>query len=198
MKKCLTLCSLFLFGTLLFAQSDKHILFKGFPLDGAITAFNNKLKDSGFIAHPDASQYTKDALLKGTFAGLDNCTIRVLATPKTKTVYRVEVSTDNYTDWYSTETAYKGLINTYAEKYIQSSQCDFISYPYNSVNGWEIKAIFQDKYSLFTYFKAEGGEICISVEAENESKAYIKITYEDKQNKELNKTESSAVALDDI
>lgn len=197
-KKVILSCATLLFGTLLFAQNNTHIQFKNLPLNGEISSFVGKLKSTGFIDHPDASQYTKDALLKGTFAGRDNCTIRVKATPKTKVVYRVEVSTDYYSDWFSTEKAYQDLLKSYREKYSQASQCDYISYPYDSVSGWEIKAIYQNKYSLFTYFKSEGGEICIIVKADSADKAFIQITYEDFANRDLNKSETKASALDDI
>lgn len=198
MRHFLIICFLSFCGSYISAQALTHLRFKSIPLDGEISSFVSKMKSSGFIDHPNSGNYTTNALLKGTFAGLDNCTIKIEATPKSKIVYKVVVSTDYYTDWYSIESAYKSFLSSYRDKYSQISQCDFIYYPYNSVRGWEINAIFRGKYSLFTYFAAEGGEICVSVESDSADKAFIQISYEDKINKELNKAEITISSQEDI
>ena len=86
MKKILlTLCTLLIVAL---AQAQEHMTFKDISMDCNLTTFVSKLEAKGYrttLLEDD------NAVLKGNFAGKDDCSIYVLCTAKSKLVWKVAV-----------------------------------------------------------------------------------------------------------
>lgn len=91
-----------------FAQ-QQHLKFKNLPIDGSSESFTEKLVATGFVADAVRSNYQ---LLKGKFAGVDDC--KVFAYASSSKVYEVEV---DFPSSSINNVLYDRLKNMYTYKY---------------------------------------------------------------------------------
>ena len=162
------------------------------PINGAMNEFVIQMKSKGFV-----HEYTgKDGIMmKGVFVGKD-CSIVIVCTPKTKTVWKVAVNFEReYTSWSSLKIDYLEIVNSYIGKYgSPTKKFDFFSDPYNEGDGYELQAVKMDKCYYRTFWELERGYIVISID----KNAKISIGYEDKLNTEKLDKEKQSQIDDDI
>ena len=182
MKKTILFIALFV-ATYCFAEG--HLLFKGIEIDGNIAQFSQKLESQGF-----KRIYTTDegdaCMLKGTFAGFDECSVAILSTPNDHIVWKVAVYLPAQTSWYALESRYDEFKRSLAEKYgAPSFDNHFFSSPYYEGDGFELQALNNDKCNYMTGFELGNGVVYIELNGAGYGKGEVMICYEDDANKAL-------------
>lgn len=173
-------------------NAQEHMLFMKNPINGTMNEFVTQMKSKGFV-----HDYTGNdgMIMKGVFAGKD-CSIVIVCTPKTKTVWKVAVIFEReYTSWSSLKIDYLEIVNSYIGKYGNpTKKFDFFSNPYEEGDGYELQAVKMDKCYYRTFWELERGNIVISID----KNAKISIGYEDKLNSEKLDKERQSQIDDDI
>ena len=98
--------------------------------------------------------------------------------PKTQNVCKVIVLFPKKSTWSQLKTDYFNKKKMYLSKYILDSDFEFFSAPYEEGDGYELRAVLNNKCKYFTFFKVEGGHIAVNIDKD----AQIKVTYEDEEN----------------
>lgn len=111
MKKLLFALTLSVLSMSAFAQQP-HLKFKNLSIDGSVESFTEKLAADGF-AIQEVSLNVSYKLLKGTFAGIEDCRIFVYGL-SSKAAYEVEV---NFPSSPANEGHYERLKKMYMYKY---------------------------------------------------------------------------------
>lgn len=186
--------TLFIILTLLpawsFAQ-EKHLEFKGIPIDGQLTEFVEKLKNEGYTL---VQQEWFVAQLEGKFANKD-CNIYVLATPKTNIVESVVVHLPQSTSWQTIQSDYYSYKEIFTNKYgAPYDSYEFFSNPYNEGDGYEMQAIREEKCHYISFWGVPEGTIYVQISGYEQ----ITFTYEDKINSEKSSEEKQEAVMDDI
>ena len=163
-----------------------------------VNAFVTELNKKGYstIYHEeDISGY----VLEGTFAGIHDCEIYVLGTPKSKTTWKVVVKFPEKNSWYLIKNDYNELVESYTKKYGKpKDHREFFSYPYEDGDGYEMTAISTKKCHYITMYETDVATIDISIEKGYKGGAYIRVSYEDKINTDLRTNEKNEIINDDI
>ena len=104
MKKILlTLCTLLIVAL---AQAQEHMTCKDISMDCNLTTFVSKLEAKGYITKLTEAN---GAVMSGSFAGKDGCTIYILCTETTKSVWKVAVKFPEQSSWSSLKSEYKSF-----------------------------------------------------------------------------------------
>lgn len=194
MKRIAILLFSLLLGITLNAQD--HLSFKNIPLGGKISEFVATLKAQGFevVAEVDAG-----AALKGPFVGFDDCTVLVLATKKTHSVWKVVAQLPEQRSWSSTYSRYDDFKQKYIEKYGKPTKTyEFFTSPYEKGDGYELQAISLEKGYYNNYWVMPAGTIVVKIEANSNSRGYVSLGYEDALATEIKDKEDNAIIEDDI
>lgn len=199
MKKILTLlAALLLAGSALYAQ--KHLEFKGIPIDGTTKQVAAKLNAAGFKTIKAESDGF--VFLTGTFSTQD-ATIVVAPTPKTKTAWKVLVSFDKSKSWYTLKNQYNTFKESLAKKYTKDASYEFFQSPYKEGDGYETTAIYAEKCTWTTFYKCYNtnseliGHITLSIEKLG-TDAAVFIYYEDEINSQKNTAEKENIFDEDL
>lgn len=188
MKKNISIIALLFFT--LNSFSSNHIKFMGIEVNKPIKVFKDSLYTKGFkTIKIDRSTYR----LYGKFAN-EIVTLEIIPMPKTQNVCKVIVLFPKKHTWSQLRTDYFRKKELYLEKYSIDSDYEFFSAPYEEGDGYELRAVSNDKCKYVTFFKAEGGHISVEINKDSQ----IKITYEDEENINLAQKELKENALDDI
>lgn len=117
MKKLICFLFLCVVSLSTYAQVE-HMKFMGIPLDGSITAFQQKLKSKGVEYNPHSSSLfpAGTRVFKGTFSG-EQADIYVYYNVKTKTVYRAKAVLSLYSESIA-DNKYDRFANMLKEKYL--------------------------------------------------------------------------------
>lgn len=185
------LFTLILFVTSILTYAQKHIEFKGIPLNGSSMSFVSKLKAKGYeqIWHKGF-----DYVMKGQFTGKE-ADIYILGTRKSGTAWKVAVYFPKEESWTNLKSSYNKYVNLFTQKYgTPSDHFEFFSTPYYDGDGYELQALKNDKCTYSSYFTIEKGILHIKIDSSN----CIYISYEDKINAELQREEKNSSDLDDI
>ncbi len=154
--------------------SSNHIKFMGIEVNKPIRAFKDSLYKRGFKSiKTDKNTYR----LYGKFAN-EFVTIRIIAMPKTQNVCKVIVLFPKKSTWSQLKTDYFNKKKMYLSKYLLDSDFEFFSAPYEEGDGYELRAVLNNKCKYVTFFKVEGGHIAVNIDKD----AQIKVTYEDEEN----------------
>lgn len=197
MKKIIISLLLSCMAVATFAQS-KHLSFKGIELNGDYRTFVNKLKATG--TYTDVKDGDTPGF-KGTFAGYKNCEIYVLATPKTKTVYRVFVMVPSDGSWSEIKGKYNTLKKNLAAKYGTPISDEYFDKTYKEGDGHELYAIREKKGSWDSYFITPQGHIELSINAYMSwglTIGYVGIVYEDSVNRKIWDKETNSIVMEDL
>lgn len=157
MKKLLSLLVVLTMTLGVMAQSQ-HLKFMGIPLNGAISAFHQKLVAKGYKPAVEVNKQSGPGVrsFKGTFFGSE-AYIHVFYNPKTKIVYRAKAYLE-YTSEEDMQSVYQELKVALGEKYSGALVSEGKSYGYEdmiySVDEGRID-LFCDKYddSYPTYYQ---------------------------------------------
>ena len=134
------------------------------------------------------------AMLKGDFAGKSDCTIGVLATKQSNTVWKVVVYFPEKTSWYSLKSEYKSFKESYTEKYGSPSSYEYFSDPYYEGDGYELQALRLEKCSYVSYYETDKGYISVEID---DSKC-VTVSYEDAINVKIKSREQEMSISEDI
>ena len=190
MKQLLATFLIFLSSMMAMAQSE-HMTFKGVPIDGKLNVFVSALEKQGYTLE---YQTDNGAILKGDFAGKSDCTILVIATKVSKTVWKVAVKFPEKVSWYSLKDEYKTFKESYTNKYGKPDSYEFFSDPYYEGDGYELQALRKEKCTYVSYFTSPQGNIALEMTDD----PCVQVGYEDGINVEIFRREKNQVVSEDI
>lgn len=170
--------------------ASEHIKFMGIEVTGIFEDFKDSLEIRGFSYMSSFETLHK---FYGKFAN-EIVSLNILTTPKTKTVCKVIVYFPEKHDWREIKADYFIKKNMFKSKYSVDKDFEFFSSPYEDGDGYEKRALAQDKCNYISFFFAEGGHITVEID----KSAQVKVTYEDKINMDLALEELKSNALKDI
>ena len=196
MKKINLLITTLLLSLSVFAQG--HLTFKGLEINGSLAEFSAQLSSMGYTLF-----YTNDSgdakVFKGPFAGYDDCKIFVLATPKTKTVWKVAVNFPEQKSWSTLKSMYNNYKVSLTNKYGDpASDYHFFSKPYYEGDGYEFQALRNEKCFYTAMFENDLGDILIEIDDKDYNSGQVCISYEDKINGELRQSEKQQNINNDL
>jgi len=190
-----------LFSTIVFITSfaqnssnlQKHMKFKGVPIDGTLNEYVSKMKKSGFehIAAEDGA-----AMLKGDFAAYKDCIIGVSTLKQKDLVSRIIVIFPECDTWSSLSFNYYNLKELLTEKYGEPAEnvekWDTYSKPNN--DGDRMHAVKMDNCKYYTTYETENGDIQLSIDHDSVISCFVRLLYRDK----INSEKIRAKAIDDL
>lgn len=191
MKKLLLLFA-FVFSINIIGAQNAHLTFKDIPIDGNVKDFADKLSKKGFTQ----IEGLEDDIIRmeGKFADF-NAEVWLVATPKTKTIWKVVVTTKKYTSWSSIKADFEEYKEIYTKKYGKpANDYHFFSRPYYEGDGYEMQALKLEKCTYATVFKIPEGGIMIKMTKWGD----ISFSYEDNVNVKIKNSESEQSVLNDI
>lgn len=171
-------------------QTIEHLNFMGRPIAGSSELFISFLEEKGFVK---TEEFESSYSFIGKFAN-EIVNLTVLASPKTKTICKVIVYFPEQQTWSSLKSDYFTKKRLYNSKYLLSDDFEFFSSPYDDGDGYEMRAVAQEKCKYTSFFKDFGGHITVEVC----SKFCVKVTYEDDYNIKVAQSELEAEAFNDI
>lgn len=196
MKKYLVALLVIFISTGVIAQ--EHLTFKGIEINGDIKEFVTKLKNNGYSQdemNNDGTIYT----LTGKFAGFDKCTIYVVGTKTSKTVWKVMVMLPDQRDWYSLKDRFTDMHSSLVDKYGKpSDEYHFFSDPYYEGDGYELQALYNEKCSYFSSWTFETGYVYMRIRSFQYGSGFIAIMYEDLINGDLSSKEKHQETVKDL
>lgn len=190
MKKSLLFILCCLFSFTLFAQ-EKHMEFKGTPINGTLSSFVQKMKTKGYKT---ILTENNAVALEGEFIG-KKAVIFVIATPKTKMVWKVGVNLEKKISWSSLKDEYNTIKDSYIKKYGKASHSfERFDDPYYEGDGYELQALKMEKCTYKSYFKTPEGFISVGIDTDGS----IAIWYEDGINVNIASQEQENAVMDEI
>ena len=190
MKKSIFIILCCLFSCALYAQ-EKHLEFKGTPLNGSLTSFVQKMKLKGY-----KTILTQDnaVVMEGEFIG-KNANIFILSTPKTKIVWKVGVNLEKEISWSSLKSEYRKIKESYIKKYGKPLHSfERFDEPYYEGDGYELQALKLEKCTYISYFETPEGMISVGMD----SSGSIAIMYEDGINVKIASKEKENAVMNEI
>ncbi len=153
-------------------EFQQHASFKGVPIDGSLDAFVENMKLEGFTF----DRMLEDAaIMNGQFVG-KQCEIYILATPKTKTVWKVVALLPKETSWHSLKSSYQSLKSSYVDKYgPPTNSFEFFSRPYYEGDGYEMTALHVEKCDYISFWKTSNSNMAVQMTKDGR----ISLGYED-------------------
>lgn len=174
------------------SDSSKHLTFKGVPIDGTLSVYVSKMKQTGFT-----HQSTNDglAILEGEFASYKNCTVGVSTLKQKDLVSKIAVIFPDRDNWSTLSSNYFNLKELLTEKYGDPSKSieEFQSYtPTN--DGSKMNQVMLGACKYYTVYETGKGTIQLSIEHNGTTKCFVSLAYFDKINSDTEKKQ----ALDDL
>jgi hypothetical protein len=179
--------------TLIIAQPSPHLSFKGVPIDGTLTEFVSKMKQSDFT-HLGTEEGL--AILKGDFAGYKNCQVGVSTLKQKDLVYKIGVLFPEADTWSKLSENYFELKQKLTEKYGKPSECieKFEGHSQPQDDSKKIYDVKFDRCKYYTIWQTDKGEIQLSIDHISVSSCFVKLLYFDK----INSAIINAKAIDDL
>lgn len=176
-------------------NSGKHLTFKGIGIYGNPEDVILQLESQGYTLIQPYSYNDHTAVLLGSFAGVQNCTILVSCTPSTDVVYSIGVIfPENYTDWFSLKNQYQYYKDNLSKKYGEIQPFEYFQDPYYEGDGYELTAIMSRQGHFMSSAETPKGKISVMITSD----CKICLFYQDKSGTELNEKEMNSISLEDI
>lgn len=196
MKKLFLIFSVLL--TTVTCMADGHLMFKGNEIDGNISSFCQKLINQGY-----RKVYTTDegdaCMLKGSFAGFDDCQIAVLSTQDNHIVWKVVVYLPEQTSWYSLKSRFNDFKTSLTDKYgTPRNDYHYFTDPYYEGDGYELQALSKEKCTYYVTYEVTGGIVALDMQSAGYGKGEILIKYEDAANLLLQQSSKKKSVADDL
>lgn len=170
------------------ANAQEHFTFRDIPINGSEKEFGNKLLEIGYEATAHPSAFT------GKFIGED-CTIFLLSSEYTKSVYSIGISFNSENRWITLKSTYNNIKEMYSEKYGKPSMSrEYFDSPYYDGDGYELSAVKQNKCNYISFWEMENGSISLAIHTD----CSIALLYSDKANKELDKKTKENIIKNEI
>ena len=194
MKKIIALFCFLVVSFAAFAQNEsEHMLFKGIPMDGTLSAFVQQLKSKGFTYHGTENG---SALLSGKFASRD-CSVIVLPN-SSNLVRRVGVIFPSHEKWATLADEYFALKSMLTTKYGEPADCteEFQTYQNQEDidDGMKILYVGMDKCKYETFFLTPKGAVHLSIKNLSYDNQCVMLLYIDSQNETTTQNE----VMDDL
>ncbi len=189
MKNFLSIILLTFISMTLHAQ--EHMAFKNIPMDCKLESYVSKLETQGYTL---ITIQDNGAILSGSFAGKDDCTILVLCTSSSKMVWKVGVLLPENNSWSSLKSEYKTFKESYTTKYGKPQSYEYFSDPYYDGDGYELQAVRLGKCTYVSFYHTELGSISLKIDDDE----CISIMYEDGINANIWEEEKNQVVSNDI
>jgi len=172
------------------ADSSAHLSFKGIPIDGTLNEFISKLRKSGFTLLGSEEGV---AVLRGDFATYKNCRVGVSTLKIKNLVSSVYVKFPQHSTWSELSSDYFRLKEMLTEKYGKPSVSheEFQSDIQQEDDALKMYAIITDKCNYSTTYQTENGSIHLIISHDNLLRCFVRLTYYDKKNSEIVKSEAS-------
>jgi hypothetical protein len=167
---------------LTFAQISEHLSFKGVPIDGTLSVYISKMKQSGFT-HIKTENGV--AMLKGDFASYKGCIVGVATLKGKDLVSKITVIFPTQNSWSMLSLNYFNLKELLTEKYGEPSESieEFPSYEPED-DGTKMTQVHLDACNYITTYKTDKGDIQLSIKGDI-SNAFVILAYYDKINSEI-------------
>lgn len=197
MKKILITLFLSLTVCITFAQtnadSSKHLIFKGVPLDGTLDQYVSKMKQNGFkhISTTDGI-----AMLKGDFAGYKDCYVGVSILKQKDLVHKIGVLFPEKDTWSTLSGNYFDLKQMLTEKYGKPSDVveKFDGYSQPQDDDDKMYKVKFDNCKYYAIWETDKGEIQLSIDHKSVTSCFVKLAYFDK----INSATVKKQAIDDL
>lgn len=172
-------------------QTHEYMTFKGLSFNCDINTFVSGLEALGYTLGLIEDRV---AVLNGSFANKEGCTIVVLATNTSKLVWKVVINFPEQISWRSLKSEYNTFKDLYTKKYGAPNDYEFFDYPYEEGDGHELTALELEKCTYSSYFTTHQGFVVLDISTQKN----IKVSYEDKINCEIWEAEKEESILDEI
>lgn len=199
MKKFLVFMLGMLLCTAALAQTEsEHLTFKGIPIDGSVSSFVEKMEQKGFTY---LSTIDNTAVLKGTFAGYDNCEIYVNPIKQKDLVYLVGVHFPSVNNWEALSTNYYWLKNMLTTKYGDPSECTETFEAYSQPEDDQTRMLYvqTDQCKYESVYRTSKGAIKLYIahlhdDGYYQDYCYVSLLYGDN----INDSKNQSQAIDDL
>lgn len=180
---------------MIFALTIKAQTLLGIPFKGDALAFVTQLKAKGFVFKPENSK-KGFYILKGTLLGYE-CDVYVSGTNKTNQIMKVSAYTQSEITFNSLSNTYDNIHTLLLAKYgVPIEEClDFFSSPYERYDGYEMTAISVGKYIRMCQFPSDSSMMPFII---IDKQPKVRISWEHKENMELNKVEKMEKAKNEL
>lgn len=172
----------FLIGLMSFAQ-EKHLTFKGVPIDGTLDTYVSKMEQNGFTY---LATNLKVVTLRGDFAGYKNCILEVSTLWQKDLVHKIDVAFPFKETWSALFENYSNLKVMLTEKYGKPTEfVERFQGPHaidDDRAKMSLAKIGNCKY--YAIWKSEMGDIKLSIEQRN-YQCFVQLSYSDKINSEI-------------
>lgn len=180
-----------LFSTIVFITSfaqnstvsEKHLKFKGVPIDGTLNEYVSKVKNSGFtlIGTEDGV-----AMLTGDFAAYKDCIVGVATLKQKDLVSKITVIFPESNTWSALSSNYYNIKELLTEKYGEPSEIveKFDAYSEPRDDNSKMHQVGMNNCKYYTTFELENGSIQLSIENDGFSTSFVMLSYYDKINSE--------------
>ncbi len=174
-------------------EESEHLTFKGIPIDGTPRAFAAKLEDQGYkIVYRNEGVIA----LKGSFAGLSDCNIHVMASSPTSNVSIVGVSLPYQDRWVYLESYYLDIKSMLTQKYGEPllEHSEFVSDSEPKSNSQKMRELRKGNCDYRSTYRVNNGLITVSIACVQNQHCYVSISYHD----DLNSKADKVNAIDDL
>ena len=167
----------------------------GIPFQGDAFAFVNQMKAKGFVYLPENSK-KGFYILKGTLLGYE-CDVYVSGTNKTNQLMKVSAYTRNETTFSSLTATFDNIYALMEAKYggMEDECLNYFSSPYERHDGYEMTALAVGKYVRMCQFESDSSMTPFMI---IDKFPKVRISWEHKENMELNKVEKMEKAKDEL
>lgn len=174
----LTICCISLIS---FAQD--YLSFKGIPIQGPLSSFNQKLVRKGYKLLD--SSYDS-ALFEGSFAG-QNVSVLTSKAETNNNIDSVLVFTEKSDSWSDLESTYGYFKNLYAEKYGEPISHTETNPSAGESNYSLMDQLKEGKAKYLTMYELPAGTIMISIQYSDYRKGHVAIYYSDRKGSDANR-----------
>jgi hypothetical protein len=176
-------------ATLTFAQTSKHLSFKGIPIDGTLDEYVLKMKQAGFthLGTEDGS-----ALLSGDFAGYKSCIVGVSTLKQKDLVYKIAVIFPEKETWSTLYNNYFDLKEMLTEKYGKPSEIveKFDTYSEPDDDRSRMYEVQFDRCKYYSIYNSENGTIELSIDHDGVRSCYVRLAYFVRTNNDIIKAKA--------
>ena len=149
-------------------SQSQHLKFKEIPINGNLSEFITKMKVEGFVLKEVEGNI---AIMSGLFVGKKS-DIYIVASPKSKTVWKVSVNLPDESTWYSLKSSYNTFKSQFSKKYGDPTESyEFFSKPYYEGDSYEMQALSLEKCNYYSYWENDLG--IISIELSKIGRAHV-------------------------
>lgn len=175
-------------------DDGQHLLFKQFPITGDINSFIQNLISAGYTLTEPFNAVYHGACFRGQFAGNNDCSIVVFATPKSHITCCVMVNLQEHHIWYTIKDEYEKIKKQLTKKYGSPESYEYFMDPYYEGDGSELTALYSDHCTYMSIFQTTNGRISVSMTSDSK----VMIAYQDKINMDIKDSEANSIANDDL